>query len=68
MPNPPGNGPGSGQVIVGVVLPICVASTGSALARIRALEASIWAFASVASTGGLILFLMYLVEHVIRPA
>jgi hypothetical protein len=68
MPNPPGNGPGSGQVIVGGVLPIFVALAGSALARIRALEASIWALASIASTGAIVLFLMYLVEHVIRPA
>ena len=68
MPNPPGNGPGSGQVVVGVVVPIGVAVAASALARIRTLEASLWAFAAVASTAGLILFLMYLVESVIRPA
>jgi hypothetical protein len=68
MPNPPGNGPGSGQVFVGVVVPICVALAGSVLARIRAVEATIWALASVALTGGIILFLMYFVEHVIRPA
>jgi hypothetical protein len=40
----------------------------SLAARIRALEASIWALASVALTGGLILLLVYFVEHVIRPA
>jgi hypothetical protein len=68
MPNPPGNGPGSGQVFVGVVIPICVALAGSVLARIRAIEASLWALASVALTGGLILFLMYFVEYVLRPA
>jgi hypothetical protein len=68
MTNPPGNGPGSRQVLVGGLVPICVAIAGSALARIRALEASIWALASAAVTGGLILFLMYVVENVIRPA
>jgi hypothetical protein len=68
MPNPPGNGPGPGQVLVGIVVPILVASAGSVLAGIRAVEATIWALASVALTGGLIVFLMYLVEYVIRPA
>jgi hypothetical protein len=68
MPNPPGNGPGSGQVFVGVVIPICVALAGSVLARIRAIEASLWALASVALTGGLVVFLGYFVDYVIRPA
>lgn len=68
MPNPPGNGPGPGQVFVGVVVPILLASAGSVLAGIRAVEATIWALASVALTGGLVLFLMYFVEYVIRPA
>jgi hypothetical protein len=68
MPNPPGNGPGPAQVLAGVVVPICVVLAGSFLARIRALEASLWALASLALTGGLILSLMYLVEHVLRPA
>jgi hypothetical protein len=68
MPNPPGNGPGSGQVVAGVVVPICVALAGSVLAHVRAIEASLWALASVALTGGLVLFLGYFVEYVIRPA
>jgi hypothetical protein len=68
MPNPPGNGPGSGQVLFGVAIPICVVLAGSVLARIRAIEASLWALASVALTGGLVLFLMYFVEYVLRPA
>lgn len=68
MPNPPGNGPGSGQVLVGAVVPICVALAGSVLARTRAIEASLWALASVALTGGLVFFLGYFVEYVIRPA
>jgi hypothetical protein len=68
MPNPPGNGPGSSQVLVGLVVPICVALAGSVLARIRAIEASLWALASVALTGGLVLVLMYFVEYVLRPA
>ena len=68
MPNPPGNGPGSSQIFVGGLVPICVALAGSVLARIRAIEASLWALASVALTGGLILFLMYFVVYVVRPA
>jgi hypothetical protein len=68
MPNPPGNGPGSGQVLAGVVIPICVALAGSVLARVRAIEASLWALTSVALTGGLVLVLMYFVEYVVRPA
>jgi len=68
MPNPAGNGPGSGQVLVGVAAPVCVAFAACVLARVRAIEASLWAFASVALTGGLVLFLMYFVEHVVRPA
>jgi hypothetical protein len=68
MPNPPGNGPGAGQVVVGVTVPMCLTFVASVVARIRALEASIWAIASVLLTGGLILFLMYFVEYVLRPA
>ena len=68
MPNPPGNGPGATQVAVGVAVPICLTFFASVAARIRALESSIWALASFALTGGLILFLMYFVEYVIRPA
>lgn len=68
MPNPPGNGPGSSQIFVGVLAPICVALAGSVLARIRATEASLWALASIALASGLILFLMYFVEYVVRPA
>jgi hypothetical protein len=68
MPNPPGNGPGAGQVAVGVAVPISLTFSASVVARIRALETSIWALASVALTGALILFLMYFVDYVIRPA
>jgi hypothetical protein len=68
MPNPPGNGPGAGQVAVGAAVPICLTFVASVVARIRDLEASIWAIASLLLTGGLILFLMYFVEYVLRPA
>ena len=68
MPNPPGNGPGSGQVLMGVVVPVCLALAACVFARVRAIEASLWALASVALTGGLALALMYFVEHVVRPA
>jgi hypothetical protein len=64
MPNPPGNGPRTGQVVVGVAVPVCL----TFVARVRALEASTWALASVALTGGLIVFLAHFVEYVIRPA
>jgi hypothetical protein len=68
MPNPPGNGPGAGQVAVGVAAPVCLTLVASVVARVRAVEASIWALVSVALTGGLILSLAYFVEHVLRPA
>ena len=68
MPNPPGNGPGAGQVLVGFLVPVAVALAGSMVARVRSLEASLWALASLALTGALVLFLLFLVEDVIRPA
>jgi hypothetical protein len=68
MPNPPGNGPGAGQIAVGVGVPICVTIVAGLAARIRTREAVIWAFASVALTGGLVVLLMYFVEYVIHPA
>jgi hypothetical protein len=68
MPNPPGNGPGAGQVAVGIAVPVCIALAVSAAARVRALEACVWALLSLTLTGGLVLALMYFVEYAIRPA
>jgi hypothetical protein len=67
MPNPPGNGPGGGQVAVGIAVPTCSTLIASVVARIRALEACIWALASLALTGGLILLLIWYVANVLRP-
>jgi hypothetical protein len=60
--------PGAGQVAVGFAVPVCVTIVAGLVARIRTLESVIWAFSSVALTGGLIVFLNYFVEYVIRPA
>ena len=61
MPNPPGNGPGVGQVAVGVVVPAALAFFASRLARVGRLEATIWMVASLAATGGFVLFLIWFV-------
>jgi len=68
MPNPPGNGPGIWQVLVGTAVPICLASVACSAARISRLETLLWALAAVALTGGLILWLIYFVALVLQPA
>ena len=59
MPNPPGVGPGWGQLVVGAVVP--AALTFAAAVRVRAgrLEAGLWSVGSLAATGGLVLFLVW---------
>jgi hypothetical protein len=62
LPNPPGSGPGAGQVIVGVAVPAILTFLGAAVARIRFREALLWAVASLALTGGLALVLRWYVQ------
>jgi hypothetical protein len=55
MPNPPGNGPGTGQLLVGIVLPVLLTSLAAHLLRIRRIEGGVWTVASLAMTGVLVL-------------
>jgi hypothetical protein len=67
MPNPPGNGPGAGQVVVGVVVPLCVVLVAIIALRVGRDEGLLWAFGSVALTGALVLFLAWFV-HTYLPS
>jgi hypothetical protein len=62
MPNPPGNGPGGGQVVVGIAVPAVLTFLTAAAAGIRSGEAVGWAIAALAATGGLVLFLAWFVQ------
>jgi len=62
MPNPPGNGPGAGQVVVGIAVPAVLTFLTTAAASIRSGETVGWAIAALAATGGLVLFLAWFVR------
>ena len=62
VPNPAGNGPGAGQVIVGVGVPASVTWIAALIARTRRAEACLWTTASLAVTGALVLLLVWFVE------
>ena len=62
MPNPPGNGPGGGQLLVGVAVPVFLTFVLAAVARVRPLEAVAWTVVSLAVTGGLVVFLVWFVH------
>ena len=62
MPNPPGNGPGAGQLVVGVALPAILTFITARAARLRPGELVLWEAASLASTAGLVLFLLWFVD------
>jgi len=66
--NPPGNGPGAAQVLLGVGVPAVL--SGVVVWRDGGSRTSLaaWALASVAATGLLLLLLFLFVELVIRPA
>ena len=64
MPNPPGNGPGDGQLLVGIAVPVGLALLASRVARVRAPEAILWAVTAVAATGVLALLVArYVATH-----
>jgi hypothetical protein len=67
-PNPPGDGPGAMQVVLGTGVPavisFLVARRG---ARTSRFAAGAWAVASVAATGMLLLLLIMFVFSVIDP-
>jgi hypothetical protein len=67
--NPPGNGPGTLQVVLGAGVPAVLSFLAALLAgNGTLLRAGAWACASVAATGSLLLVLALFVELVIRPA
>ena len=59
MPNPPGNGPGEGQLLVGVAVPVFLTSIVALIGRV---EAALWATASLVLTGGQVLVVVWYVE------
>ena len=65
LPNPPGTGPGLGQVVVGVLIPVTV-SVGAAKggARTGWAEAVLWAFASLAVVGVLLLLAFWIASSI----
>lgn len=65
LPNPPGTGPGVGQAVVGVLIPVFV-SVGAArsLARADWVEAVVWAFASLAVVGVLLLLVFWIASSI----
>jgi hypothetical protein len=65
LPNPPGTGPGIGQAVVGVLIPVSV-SVGAArsLAQAGWGEAVVWAFASLAVVGVLLLLVFWIASSI----
>jgi hypothetical protein len=61
LPNPPGNGPGAGQIIIGFLVPVAVVGFAAVITRARPAEAAFWAFMGLAATGGLILLVLWAV-------
>jgi hypothetical protein len=60
LPNPPGNGPGAGQVAAGILVPVAVVALAALATRARPAEALFWAVIAPVVTGGVVLFLMWL--------
>jgi hypothetical protein len=66
--NPPGNGPGGMQVVLGGGVPAVISFTAARLAGARPVFATLWALASLVATGFLLFALFLFVEVVIQPA
>jgi hypothetical protein len=65
MPNPPGNGPGIGQVILGVLVPISLSTlVARGVARTKWFEAAVWAFVALIVTGVLVVALIVIVSSI----
>ena len=61
MSNPPGNGPGPGQVMAGVGIPVSVTCIAALIARMRFSNACLWATASLVMTGALVVLLVFFI-------
>lgn len=59
LPNPPGNGPGVGQVLAGVLVPVSVVSLTAVAVRVRIAKTALAAGLSLAVTGGLLALFMW---------
>jgi hypothetical protein len=66
--NPPGNGPGALQVVLGAGVPTVLSFGAASLAGARPPAAVLWALASLLATGALLFALFLFVEVVIQPA
>jgi hypothetical protein len=67
--NPPGEGPGTLQVLLGVLVPASVSYVTVRHAAKRSRIAAVaWALASLVATGLLLLALAVFVDVVVRPA
>lgn len=66
--NPPGNGPGALQVVLGAGVPAVFSFGLASLAGARPPFAVLWALASLLATGALLFALFLFVEIVIQPA
>jgi hypothetical protein len=65
MTNPPGNGPGTGQVVVGVLVPISVSvAAARSLGRTGWTEAVAWAFASLVVIGALLALAIWIASSI----
>jgi hypothetical protein len=62
MPNPPGNGPGAAQLVVGIATPVCLSFVVCGLAGIRATVATVWALGSLVLSGALVFFVIWFVR------
>jgi hypothetical protein len=65
--NPAGNGPGSLQVALGVVVPASISFFTAVVAKRTVAVAAIWAVGSVLATGALLLVVVLFVQFVIQP-
>ena len=62
LPNPPGTGPGAYQVVAGVAVPLAVTLIAVRAAGLGMGEGVVWVIASLAATGGLVLFIGWFVS------
>ena len=62
LPNPPGTGPGAYQVVAGVACPLVVTGVAVRAAGLSMGEGALWVIASLAATGGLVLFIGWFVS------
>jgi hypothetical protein len=65
--NPPGNGPGTAQVVLGIGVPAGLSFLAARLGARTTPVAGAWALASVVATGALLLLLIMFFFWVFQP-